>query len=559
MPRPQAVLVLLSRRRAELAALGLYGVISFLFLGLPLLETSGPRYSGQGADPELFIWALAWWPHAILHGQNPFVSHAIWAPGGANIMWTSSVPAVAALVSPITLLAGPVAAFNTAALALPALAAWTAFLLCRYLTGSVGGSLLGGYLFGFSSYELTHDAGGHLHLTSVFLLPLAALLVLRYVNGELDRRRLLARLGPLLTLQILLSTEIATTLTIALAVGLVLGFLLARPKRRQIASLLPPLALAYGIAVVVTSPFLYYALRGFHSGPPYPQDAFYSDLLSFVLPANESNFLFGSLYRDTAHVAGDEAYLGLPALLIVGLFARSFGRTTGGRFVLAAFVAAVIFALGPFLTVDGTRIGILPWAIVHNLPGFDDVLTARFAVYVALVAAVATAMWLSSARPGMLRVALPALAVLAILPALTTDVWATGYRLPALITSSAYRRCLDSKANVLTLPIIQSDDDLWQAEEHFRFRLAGGWLGEWYIPPAFLATPGLTTATPGLRLGPRQAATIRAFTEAHHVTAIVIEPKYAKVFAGALDRLASPRRVGGVVLYELAAGAPCRA
>jgi len=557
MPRPQAVPALLSRRRAELAALGIYGTLSFLFLGLPLLETSGPRYAGQGADPELFIWAIAWWPHAILHGHNPFVSHAIWAPGGANVMWTSSVPAIAALVFPITLLAGPVAAFNTAVVLMPAVAAWTAFLLCRHLTRSFAASLLGGYLFGFSSYELTHDAGGHLHLTSVFLLPLAALLVLRYLDGGLDRRGLVARLGPLLTVQILLSTELAMTLTIALALSLALGFLLARPRRSRIASLLPPLAASYGIGVILTSPFLYYALRGFHSGLPYPQDAFYSDLLSFVVPASRSTFLFGSLYRDAAQVNGDEAYLGLPTLLIVVLFARSFGRTAGGRFVLAAFLAAVILALGPFLTVDGRRVGILPWAIVHHLPGFNDVLTARFGVYVALAAGVAAAMWLASARPGPLRVALPALAVLAIVPTFTTAVWATPYRLPAFVTAPAYSGCLDSKANLLTLPVLQGDSELWQVERHFGFRLAGGWLGEWYIPPAFLATPGLTVATPGLRLGARQAQTIRSFVKAHHVTAIVVEERYAKVFAGALDRLAPPRQVGGVVLYELTPGASC--
>jgi len=55
-------------------------------------------------------------------------------------------------------------------------------LLLRHLTRRVWSSLVGGYLFGFSSYMLGQELG-HLHATSVFLVPLVALVVLRYVDG----------------------------------------------------------------------------------------------------------------------------------------------------------------------------------------------------------------------------------------------------------------------------------------------------------------------------------------------------------------------------------------
>ncbi len=562
MQRPPAVPASLLRHRPapgarHLAALGLYGVASFLLLGLPLLETSGSRYAGHGTDPELFIWALAWWPHAVLHGESPFVNHAIWAPGGANLMWTSSVPAIAALVAPITLLAGPVAAFNVAIVLMPVAAAFCAYLLCRYLTGSFWGSLVGGYLFGFSSYELAHDQGGHLHLTSVALLPLAALVVMQFLDGKLDRRGVVIRLGPLLAVQILLSTEISTTLALALATGLGLGALLDRARRPRIAAILPSLAASYAIALVLTSPFLYYALSGFRGSPPYDPDIFYSDLVSFLVPATTSNFLLGSIYPVSSHIAGVEAYLGLPTLAIVVLLVRSRGRTAGGRFLFASLLAAVIFALGPFLTVDGTRIAVLPWALFERLPGLEDVLTARFAVYVSLAAAVSVAVWTASCRIAALRLLLPALAILAIVPTFRASAWASPYRLPAFVTSSAYRGCLGADANILTLPIVQSHDDLWQAEANFRFRLAGGWLGEWFIPPTLLATPGLATASPGQRLGAHAAAVLRSFARKRHVTAIVVDPAYAATFAGALDPLAKPQRVGGVVFYNLAPDRAC--
>ena len=98
------------------------------------------------------------------------------------------MPGLALAFSPLTLLVGPRVAYNVAAVLLPALAAWTAYLLCRRVTGKAGPSLVGGYLFGFSSYMLGQQLG-HLHMTSVFLVPLVRSRPLRYVDGELDAAR----------------------------------------------------------------------------------------------------------------------------------------------------------------------------------------------------------------------------------------------------------------------------------------------------------------------------------------------------------------------------------
>src|SRR5438128_8971041 len=206
-------------RRTSLAALGLYVAVSFAYFGLRLLPHPGNSYVGDQVDPQIFIWSIGWWPHAILHGQNPIVTHAIWAPTGVNLAWATSVPGLAIPLTPVTLLFGPVVAYDTAAVLLPALAAWTAFLLCRRVTGATAPSVVGGYLFGFSSYMLGQELG-HLHMTSVFLVPLVALVVLRYVDGTLDARGLVVRLGPLLALQLLFSTELVFTVTLALACSL---------------------------------------------------------------------------------------------------------------------------------------------------------------------------------------------------------------------------------------------------------------------------------------------------------------------------------------------------
>src|SRR5262249_9225683 len=157
---------------------------------------------------------------------NPLVTNAAYYPVGVNLMWTASAPGLGLALVPLTLLVGPTAAYNIATVVLPGLGAWTAFLLCRYVSGSTWGAIVGGYLFGFSSYVVAHVYGGDPNLCT-FLAPLAALVVLRYVRRDLQRRGLVLRLGPILAFQFAISTELALTMTLALAVALAIAFVVA--------------------------------------------------------------------------------------------------------------------------------------------------------------------------------------------------------------------------------------------------------------------------------------------------------------------------------------------
>jgi dolichyl-phosphate beta-glucosyltransferase len=211
------------RRRTDLLVLAGYAGVSFAYFGWRLLPHPGRLIAGFGGDAEILIWSFAWWPHALGTFTNPFVSNAIYAPTGVNLTWTATAPGLALLFSPLTALVGPVASYNVAAVLAPAAAAWTAYLLCRRLTGSVWGSLVGGYLFGFSAAVLRQQLFGHLHQTAIFVVPLVALVVVRFVEGDLDGRGLVWRLGVLLAAQLWLSTELTLTLTLMLAIGLTLA------------------------------------------------------------------------------------------------------------------------------------------------------------------------------------------------------------------------------------------------------------------------------------------------------------------------------------------------
>lgn len=558
-------------RRAGVWAFAGYALVAFLVFGVRLLVEPGGRYLGYLSDPKTFIWCFAWWPYAILHGENPFVTHAIWAPSGVNLTWTASVPGLALLFSPLTLIAGPVVSYNVATVLLPALAAWTAFLLCRHLTDSLWASLVAGYLFGFSSYVLGQEEG-HPHMTAVFLVPLVALVVVRYLEGGLGGRALVLWLGPLLGFELLISTEVTFTLGLALGVGVVLGVLLLPRLRGRIASMVVPLIGGYAFAAVLTSPFLYYALTGYQSIVFHPHSGtlWVSDLLNFVVPTKLALLSVGWADGISSHFPGNDserdAYLGVPLLLIVALFFRSRVRTAGGRFLLAGFVVAAVASLGAKLTIDGHQGIALPWSVVQNWPMFDNVLPSRLAMYVSLLAAVAVALWVAAQKGWLRRVALPALAVYAVVPNPASGVWASRYSVPAFFTSSTYSACIRPGETILPLPpVYGAQAMLWQVEANFRFSMAGGDIApappEQFLEPRAiqLVSYGASdhgSAAPSIIFSRAQAPDFREFIADKDVSAVLVDPTYAANWSRPLEAIARPRRLGGMLVYAVSADAP---
>ncbi|MBV9358217.1 MAG: hypothetical protein JO023_22110, partial [Chloroflexi bacterium] len=139
--------------RAEtLIALGVYAAISLLLFGSHAIPHLGSQCAcGYGNDAGSAMWDLAWWPHAVFHGINPFFTDGLFAPDRINLGGFTLLSVPALVATPFTLLFGPLVSYNLLALLSPILGALFAFLLCRYLTKSFPAALVGGYLFGFST------------------------------------------------------------------------------------------------------------------------------------------------------------------------------------------------------------------------------------------------------------------------------------------------------------------------------------------------------------------------------------------------------------------------
>ena len=553
---------MLSHRGTRLAAghgawaFAAYLLVSFLWLGIPVVEHPERDVAGGlFTDPQIFVWSFAWWPHALLHGLNPIYTHQIWAPDGFNLAWATSVPLLAIAFAPLTLLFGPVLSYNVACILMPALAAWTAFLLCRRVTGAAWPSLAGGYLFGFSTYVLSAELT-HINTAAVFLFPLAALLALRFVDGDLGPRGFAIELGLLLAAQMLISTEVLFVLTVAIGISLLLAVALVPPTRHPIRRMLVPLAAAFALAALVTAPFGYYVATGLEFRAPTGAHVFVADLLNLVVPTMAT--VGGSWSKHLAQnfPANDSersTYLGLPLLSIVVLYAWERRGAPGGRWLVAAFLVAIFAALGSWITVNGHQLTVIyPGAWLAAKPLFKQAMPVRLMVFAALAGAVMTAQWIaSSARPGWLRVALPALAALAIAPNVSWGAWSRTPDMPALFASSLYKSCIGRGENVLLLPFgTLGDSMMWQARAGFWFRDAGGYISP-YPPPSYTSLDGMRSIATEESPPAVNTGSVLELVRAKHVTTIVLSERGEDLWGRWLRPFGRPQAVGGVLIYRL--------
>ena len=540
-----------------LAAVALYACGSAMFLAHGSLLL-GHAYVGIGTDPPQLIWFLNWWPYAITHGIDPLFSTYIWAPKGSDIASATSIPALAILMWPVTATAGPVVAFNVLAIASPIVAATGAFVVCMLLTKSTWPSMIGGWLFAFSSFEFGHLINDADIFFIGWIPLLAAVIILRY-RLLISARTFVLATAALLLLQLGTSVEILATFTLFLGLAGVLAFFLCSSSRAALTSLGLLTGIAYAMVAVGSLPFELAVLHGIGI---HPFTSFYvADLANYLVPTPITAFggsWAAPIARSfTGNIAENADYLGLPAMAICVWWSVTHWSVGWTRVVFGVWVIAIGLSLGPYVHFLGIPVTSGPWRLVALLPLISYALPVRLALYAFLATAVMVAMWLADAgRRGGWKLALGAvgaiITVVSLLPAAgpVPSAWETPISAPALFTQQAYANVIPQNSRIVVLPYsVNGDSMLWQVDDKMRFRMAGGYVG--FAPLSFYAYPAVQMFFQD-HPGPGVEAALDRFVKAFQVDDIVIADDDIGPWSGAMQQLNWPEQhTGGAYIFSV--------
>jgi hypothetical protein len=506
------------------------------------------------------MWFFNWWVYSLSHRLNPFFTDLVWAPLGINLAWTAIVPLLAWISIPLQLTVGEPATYNLVViLALP-LAGFSAFLLCRRVTGTFWPSVLGGYIFGFSPYMLG-QALEHLVLIAVFPVPLIVLFTLKKLDGEISARRFAILLAALLAIQFLCFPEIVATLTVVGGIALLLALaLFDGDVRARLLGLIPPAAAGYAISGVMLSPYLYFLLfRGFPHDSVWQAGNYSADLLAFLVPTQ--TVMLGTARAAVTisqtfkgGISENGAYLGVALIFFVEMFRRRYWREPIGKFLTILFVVLAIAAMGPSLHVAGRQGFSMPWATIGRLPLLSIVLPVRLMTYEFLAAAVMVAMWFSvSSARALTKWIAAAVILVSLAPNLHAAFWISDLDIPAFFRDRTYATELQPSEIILPLPWGQKGNSMyWQLQSDMYFRMAGGYTGE-FAPFEFARMPVANYFYGGIDL-PEAGDQLKAYIARFGVRAVIADPKEENFdsFKQTLDSLGvASKSEKGVWIYKI--------
>jgi hypothetical protein len=515
-------------RRLPVAGLALlfYLILSFIYFRVGDLSH---EYLGTGTDPHAYIWFLNWWPWALAHGINPFISHYVWYPHGVNMTWSGSMPTAALILWPVTWASNAAVSYNILCLLAPALSGWTAFLLIRYLCRGAFASLIGGYLYGFSSFELGQMLGQPSNSVN-FLVPLLVLLTVQRVRGDLSRPRFIVTLAIVLLAQLGLSTELlATTCLFGVLIWASFFAFANSHERRALWTVGVEIVVAGAIMALIAAPFLFFIFQGLGYIPAQfnSPEIFSADLLNYLLPTKMvrlgRNIFGGVADKFTGNIFEQGAYLCLPLILILILQFRETRQRPYIKPLLISLFVIMVLSLGPRLQIGGIATNIwLPWSLGLHLPLIHQALPTRFPMYVWLIVAVLTALWLSAStgrRDRVMRFALSVLACLLLLPNTGMITW-TPLPLVDFFEPKNVAASLGNNANVVVLPFSENGPCMiWQWQADMSFTQSGGFVGTAY--PRELVQSIVSTFYSG-RPTPTFEKDISSYCVNHQVSAILV-------------------------------------
>jgi len=369
---------------AAAASLGLYlvGALYLLARVIPTFDRSIPGVGVAALDGWQNTWNI-WWTHlALSRGQNPYFTNMLFHPTGQSLYLHTLNITNALLTMPVQLVAGPIAAYNTAVILGFVLTGFATYLLAVSLIGRRDIACAVGAIVTFGPFHIAKLADGQLSWITVFWVIFYLWCVLRALDTGSNRWRFFAGIAlggaTLTSFYYALFSFIFTGLLILVRLPAAIR---GRVWRRELVGVV----LIGGIAVALASPVLIPAIieyrmqpapnRSADIAPASPWDretsTYSADLVDIVFPS--PFHAWWGAWADQLHQAMHYGWfwtttpgIGVLALAVIGV------ALTGRRvWPLAVLVVALwVLMLGPELRVVGLPTGIrLPFDLLRVVPG----------------------------------------------------------------------------------------------------------------------------------------------------------------------------------------------
>jgi len=378
--------------------------VAFCFFTWPWITHFNTRFFTDSGDGLQNVWNMWWINKSVtqLH-TSPWFTTYLQAPFGVTLVGQTLNPINGFVGIILQHFMSLVQAFNTMIVFSFVFAGLTAFWLSHYFTKRYLPSLIGGFIFTFSSYHFAH-AIGHMQLVSIEFIPLFILCWWKFVK----KPSYLLAAGASVSLFLVLFCDYYYFLYCLLAAAGIVVYLWVKkeiPSLKDRSTYLP-LALFAGLSLIIIAPLPVALLRANSRDMltgSHPARLLSTDALTPFIDGGFWRFhsLTNAYWKHIhAFVAESSIYLGLSVIcvLIYALIKRKFLHRDIG-FWLILIITFGIFSLGPRLMVFGYSINHapLPYVILEKVvPGLKlSGVPIRMMVMVTLGSAIVAAMVLS--------------------------------------------------------------------------------------------------------------------------------------------------------------------
>jgi hypothetical protein len=364
--RPSRILLKGSYQQRRTILILLAYVLLAVMMTWPVAARLGTHLAGGRDDLRAHQWIFWWVKKSITEGYNPFYTRLLYHPLGVSLVYNSIAWLSIAAWLPLQAMLGNNTAYNLVFLIAFALNGFTMYLLVRKLTCALPAAFIGGLVYGFWPYTMSHY--DHPSMMTVFWVPLALLYLQRILERREKRDALLAAL--FLALTGLTRWHLLIMGGVTISLYLLCSWLGERSYRTR--RTLGLLVLAGLVAGALMAPL---AIVQLTQTPP--KDIFVdeqtlgqTDLLAYVLPSRYHPLWGDAVSRLYENFIVNRIYVPFLGYTTVALALYGAAKNwQQSRVWVLAVAAYIALALGPQLRINGQLYPQIPmpYRLVGNL------------------------------------------------------------------------------------------------------------------------------------------------------------------------------------------------